>query len=379
MRKRVGMVLAVAGLLPAALGMSSPTAAEAAPATHAAPDASSYALMESTVALSPSDAWFVGMEAITGSAFLWSVAFHWNGHTWTQDKSATLGDYVNGLTGVSASGPSDVWAVGFASTGSLIEHYNGHAWSGVKSDDSGDLAQLNAVSARTRSDAWAVGYINLSSNATSAFAEHWNGHTWTRVPTPAINSPYTQFNSVVDLGPSSALAVGNYETKVKNTTYFHEFAERWNGRDWARVSVPVGTPATLNSISGTTATGVMAAGNYTSGNHNVPLIERWTGTHFVKVTQAIASGYLNGITVVRGTNAYAVGQGDNGKTIMEHYNGKKWAAVATPSPTDGAYFVGVGVSPTGSFVEAVGNHGGFDAERYLIVQGNGKTWRLVHQ
>lgn len=368
----------MAGLLPAVLGMSSPAAAEAAPA---APGVSAYALMQGTIVLSPSDAWIVGWEGVTDSTELFSVAFHWNGHTWTRVSSATPGAILNGLQGVSATGPSDVWGVGFEGSGSFVEHYNGRTWATVANPADGQAGQLNGVDARTRSDAWAVGWTAPSSSGIqTTLAEHWNGRRWAQVAMPSVSGSFPELNSVLDLGPGNVLAVGDYQTTSRGTTVSHELAEHWNGRAWRRVGVPaLSTGSFLMGISGETSTGVTAVGAAVSGGHNIPLIEHWTGTRFVRVTQPVSSGEFNAVTVVRRTDAYAVGQTDNGKTFMEHYNGKRWTAVSTPGPGDDAYFVGVGAATSGSFVEAVGTHGPSGAERYLIVQGNGPTWHIAHQ
>jgi hypothetical protein len=52
---------------------------------------------------------------------------------------------------------------------------------------------------------------------------------------------------------------------------------------------------------------VTAVGSVSSGGHNVPLIERWNGTAFVRVTQPVTSGDLNAVTVLSSTSAYAAG------------------------------------------------------------------------
>jgi hypothetical protein len=67
----------------------------------------------------------------------------------------------------------------------------------------------------------------------------------------------------------------------------------------------------------------------------------------------------------------------SGATLVEHYNGKQWAQVATPSPADGGYLASVAAAPSGSFVEAAGWHGLDPGERPLIEQGNGTTWRIT--
>jgi len=366
-RKRAGVLFAVAGLLPGVLGLSS-TAAQAS-------DQSVHTFLTGTVAFSPSDAWTVGWGGVDSSTAE-AQSLHWNGKKWVRVNTVNEGTVINGLEGISATGPADMWAVGWIDSNCLIEHYNGHKWAGVACPYHGVISQLNAVDARTTSDAWAVGDVWPSSNQI-AFSEHWTGQHWTEVKTAPVNGLFVQFNSVLDLGPRNVLAVGDYETKSGSTYTQHEMAEHWNGRAWQRVGVPAFSGGSvLQGVSGTPA-GVTAVGGVTVGGHSVPLIERWTGTKFVRVTQPVKSGFLSSVTVLSKTNAYAAGATGSNQTLVEHYNGKQWAQVATPSPSDGGYFASIAATPSGSFVDAAGWHSPDPNELPLIEQGNGKTWHIT--
>jgi hypothetical protein len=336
-----------------------------------------HVFLDGSVAFSPSDVWTVGWGGVDSSTAE-SMSLHWNGTKWVIVKTASEGTAINGLQGISATSPTDMWGVGWVFGNCLIEHYNGTKWANVPCPYKGLQSQLNAVSARTTSDAWAAGFIWPSSTQL-AFADHWNGHTWTAVKTAPVKGLFVQFNSVLDLGPGNVLAVGDYETKSGSTYTQHEMAEHWNGQAWQSVSVPRFSGASvLQSVSGATSSGVLAVGDVTVNGNSVPLIERWNGTKFVQVTQPVSGGALGGITVLSSTNAYAVGAVGSGATLVEHYNGKAWAQVSTPSPSDGGYFSAVAATPSGSFVEAAGWHGADPNERGLIEQGNGKTWRITY-
>jgi hypothetical protein len=369
MRKRAGILIAVAGLLPAMLGLLPPTAATAAP------DASVTSFLTGTVVLSPANAWAVGWDSVPGTTFLDSFSLHWNGRTWVSVSTAP-GLSLDALQGVSATGPSDIWSVGTAGAGSLIEHYNGHKWATVPCPCN-DAGQLNGVDARTRSDAWAVGFFTPGSSSI-AHAEHWNGKRWTQVTTAPVSGSFVELNSVLDLGPANVLAVGDYLTSSGGTSVKHELAEHWNGRAWQRVSVPAfSTDSFLMGISGSASAGVIAVGGVAAGSHNVPLIERWTGTRFVRVAQPVSPGELIAVTVLSRTNAYAVGDtGFGGVTLVEHYNGKRWTRVPSPSPADTPFLASVAAAPSGSFVVAVGSHGLSPNVRILLEQGNGRTWHI---
>jgi hypothetical protein len=359
----------VAGLLPGVLGLSS-TAAEAS-------DQSVHVFLTGTAAFSPSNAWTVGWGGVDSSTAE-SMSLHWNGTKWAIVKTASEGTLINGLEGISATGPTDMWGVGWVFGNCLIEHYNGTKWANVPCPYKGLQSQLNAVSARTTSDAWAAGFIWPSSTQI-AFTEHWNGTHWTAVKAAPVKGLFIQFNSVVDLGPGNVLAVGDYETKSGTTYTQHEMAQHWNGQAWQSVSVPKFSGASgLQGVSGSASSGVTAVGFTTVGGQSVPLVERWTGTKFVQVTQPVSTGDLAAVTVLSKTNAYATGSVGSGATLVEHYNGKTWAQVPTPSPSDGGYLASVAADPSGSFVDAAGWHSPDPNERGLIETGNGQTWSITY-
>jgi hypothetical protein len=91
---------------------------------------------------------------------------HWDGTAWS---AATVPLPPNAptnttLDAISASGPSDVWAVGTStSNGTLIEHFNGTAWSVVPSPNPATSDGVGAVSTLP-GDAivWAVGETGQS-------------------------------------------------------------------------------------------------------------------------------------------------------------------------------------------------------------------------
>jgi hypothetical protein len=368
MRSRIGALIAAGGLLPAVLGLS-PAAAVAAPAD------SVHTFLTGTVALSPSDAWTVGWAGI-GTATANSESLHWNGTGWVSVKTAPEGN-VNGLEGISATGPSDMWGVGWLAGNCLIEHFNGQKWANVSCPYQGVLSQLNGVNARTASDAWAVGFVDPTSNQL-ALAERWNGQHWTQVKTAQVSGSFIELDSVLDLGPGDVWAVGDYKTKSGGTFISHGLAEHWNGQAWQRVTVPqFSTASFLRGVSGGTSAGVTAVGAVSAGGHNVPLIEHWNGTQFVRVAEPVNSGDLAAVTVLSSTNAYAAGETGGGTTLVEHYNGKQWAQVPTPDPPDGGFFSSVAAAPSGSFAEAAGWHGLDPNERPLIEQGNGQTWHIA--
>jgi hypothetical protein len=90
--------------------------------------------LNAVAATSAANAWAVG-RYYDGTEWQ-TLIEHWNGVTWTvqpsPDPAGPAGD--NELTAVTATSPSNAWAVGYHAEGTtdvpLIEHWDGAAWTG---------------------------------------------------------------------------------------------------------------------------------------------------------------------------------------------------------------------------------------------------------
>lgn len=145
------------------------------------------------------------------------LAERWNGTRWSRqaikDPSAT-GSAGGDLTGVSCTGASNCWAVGYSTAAgnafrTLIEHLKGGTWSIVASPHPGRIAGMQAVSCVSRSNCTAVGSPQPVEND-AVNAERWNGSRWT---TQALRTPTGE--NYLDLSGlscvrSSCTAVGKY-------------------------------------------------------------------------------------------------------------------------------------------------------------------------
>ena len=91
-------------------------------------------------------------------------ALHWNGHTWTVQRS-----FPGQIGGAIVISRSDVWVFGepyFPGAGLGAWHYNGRSWSRVASGHG-----LEGGSALPPNNIWAFGGSDIA---------HWNGSTWSR-------------------------------------------------------------------------------------------------------------------------------------------------------------------------------------------------------
>jgi hypothetical protein len=154
----------------------------------------------------PSDIWAVGLVI----SKQWSpLAVHWDGTSWTTSATATLPGDTTGaeLMSVTATSPSDVWAVGWQTKGfgygPLVEHFDGTSWTIVPSSGPGSAENVLIGSASAGpGDFWAVGY---QSDGTSQqpLAMHYQSGTWSVVATAAVGGPVGVLRSVT-VAPASS-------------------------------------------------------------------------------------------------------------------------------------------------------------------------------
>jgi hypothetical protein len=121
----------------------------------------------------------------------------------------------------------------------LIERWNGRAWKLFPSPSApGSQGDLEGVTATGASDAWAVGFSAGKSPedpATSTLTEHWNGRVWKRVPSPnpggseCCHGEDNALNAVSAASPSNVWATGSFSA---GSAFGQTLIERWTGREW---------------------------------------------------------------------------------------------------------------------------------------------------
>lgn len=296
--------------------------------------------LNAVTVISPCDAWAVGTYA-SGTRVL-DLIEHWNGAAWNVVASPQPGS-GNFLDGVRAVSPSDIWAVGGyfnnAAETDLVLHWNGHTWSQVTSPSPGGSSRLMAVRAVSANDVWAVG-MSANSGASHTVILRWNGRSWAQVksPNPGI---VNNLSGVAATSASDAWAVGVFIKNNRDRTLILH----WNGRRWAQVTSP--NPGTLGeylgSVGATSARDAWAVGEFANGSgEDRTLILHWNGRKWAQIASPNPGGphsqdMLKGVFATSRSNAWAVGYYINGSetlsnAVIAHWNGKKWAAEAGPRP-----------------------------------------------
>jgi hypothetical protein len=337
----VNIVRACAALLiPAALVVAPGAALASVPSCNvwtgvpAPNEGAAVNSLSSVTALSPCNVWAVGYYQDAQDGMSLMLAEHWNGSSWTISLPPGPDTNFNILEAVSASSLDRVWAVGLTGNATYIAQWNGSSWARVPSPSPGNSGNLGGVAAISDTSAWAVGQFS-SGSSSKVLVLHWNGSNWTRqaAPSPAGDA---EFRGVTALSARNAWAVGDVSTASSGKTLI----EHWNGSKWAQVRSPnprnVSGEIFLSGVVGTSASNVWAVGSYVSGHQLKTLIEHWNGRSWKIVASPSpgSSDLLNGVTATSATNAWAVGDYTHGKqtTLILHWNGRAWSKVASPSP-----------------------------------------------
>jgi hypothetical protein len=150
---------------------------------------------------------------------------------WELERVPQPGSQGDEFEGVAAISDSDVWAVGHYVASlqrsttpvnqPLMEHWDGAQWLVETGPDTGSDGLLLATSASGPSDVWAVGISYPSSGVTATLIEHWDGAQWTIVPSPSPGATVNELNGVFAVSRTDAWAVGRSE--------YRTLTEHWDG------------------------------------------------------------------------------------------------------------------------------------------------------
>ena len=205
------------------------------------------------------------------------------------------------------------------------------------------LTSVTAVSGR---DAWAAGTVEHGSNGLRPLIMHWNGIRWSTVPSPRRTS-ISQLGSISAASAQDIWAVGSY-----GLTANHALIEHWNGTAWRVVAAPARPRGEVQLATVTTlsARSAWAAGSVCPDHcerNNPPsrtVIWHWNGRRWAPASSPSpgAASVLTGLAASSATNAWAVGEyctkacpspeaTNRGQILILRWNGARWSRVAGPS------------------------------------------------
>jgi len=319
---------------------------------------------------------FLRGVAVVSSSNAWAVGYytnhynntlieHYNGTSWKVFPSPSPGNADNRLFGVVALSANNIWAVGtydimYQPAQTLVEHFNGTNWTVVKSPSPNSFdVDLYSVAAASANDIWAVGYYATSNTTTSIVIEHYDGISWKIVHNPSPGSAYNDLRSVTAVSSGNIWAVGIYNNiGTPYDTPPQTLIEHYDGTSWKIFASP--SPGSANNqlygVTAVSASNIWAVGMQIASNGpSQSLVEHFNGTSWTVVpspNSGLAGSYsaLSGIVAVSANNIWAVGNvgiissgagvpADSPSnattqepTLIEHYNGKSWQIVSSPSP-----------------------------------------------
>jgi hypothetical protein len=283
--------------------------------------------LTSVTALSASNIWAAGTSFSSTAGFN-PLILHWNGTAWSNQSPKVPN--VAQILGISAESGSDIWVVGnrviFSGGGAvlktLILHWNDKSWSQDTSPSPSPARNiLYNVSASSPTDAWAVGGYctsNCSGGPTPPVDHtlilHWNGTAWSRVTSPSVTG--ADLHSVAELSTNNAWATG-FGTSSN-------LMLRWNGTAWSKVSFPNSSPAFSVAFSSATDGWVVGFGGFT----------HWNGTQWSPLTVSTPpDSNLQAVSADSANDAWAVGfycvsncgtTSPVWNTEILHWNGTNW-------------------------------------------------------
>jgi hypothetical protein len=277
-----------------------------------------------------------------------TALYDWGGRAWKHRSSFSGGEYSN-LYAITARSATGTWTVGYTDNSvadqTLIERLTSKGWVSYASPSpAGTVANNDLYGvAAAGSSAWAVGADQVTDgSASTALILGWTGKKWVVVHSPAIaQAQDSALFSAAASSPSSAWAVG---TAVRGAVS-RPLIERFQHNRWAVVSSPA-EAGELESVTVISARNAWAVGYRTVAGTDKTLIEHWNGARWSVVSSpnvaradgSSAGNQLRGVAASSATSAYAVGAVESSAnssvevTLLLHWNGQKWARVASPDP-----------------------------------------------
>jgi hypothetical protein len=169
-------------------------------------------------AVGPGAYWAVGTTALAEREGNISLMAHYADEHWQQVGFEGVGP----LSGVAATGPDDLWAVGqdqdpSHASGALILHYDGHAWAPTETPVVGQT-WLSDVACAGPGNVWAVGTQQSENGAFGPLILHFDGSTWAAVEPPATAAP-KGLTAVIALPDGTAWAAGMMFSAAGDTGY----------------------------------------------------------------------------------------------------------------------------------------------------------------
>ena len=248
---------------------------------------------------------------------------------------------------------------------------------------------VQAIAASGADNAWLLGLVP---DPEPVFVtQRWNGRRWVPVALPA------RLRGVI--GPWG-LGSGIYTTSPSNTWFFPvlpdrmtavQYALRWNGSAW-KLSVVTARPDTVLDAAVFSINDVWAFGEAGSSGpgYGPAVVRHWNGTAWRTVSVPVGTPFT--IDAVAPADIWALGVSQatihhvRQAIVAMHWNGRGWSALRLPtfSPVRRGYpWAATAISAGGprdawvAETPAASQQTGFSPAGLILLHWNGSTWRTV--
>ena len=290
-------------------------------------------------AVAKNDVWAVGVYYELTEERQQALILHWDGTLWSQIESPSLGSNAAGLDDVVAISANDIWAVGAYGMAdgkqsfALLEHWDGTQWTIFPSPNPGSRVNgLDGVSAVSPDDVWAVGtYADYQEDggfgAFKTLAMHWDGSKWEVVHSPngeGYSHAY-ELRDVTAIARDDVWAVGSYLPDIGANVPYQMLTLHWDGSEWKVIPNAFSTQSTmLAGVTATSARDVWAVGNYCPAecdnrSGHSPMTMHWDGDRWnaEPIDVVSSDSYLSGVAVVPGVTGAEVWVVGDLKTVVD--------------------------------------------------------------
>ncbi|WP_086819621.1 hypothetical protein [Allokutzneria sp. NRRL B-24872] len=200
--------------------------------------------------------------ATAAGAELWAAGdnggmLHHYGTGWRRADTPFPEDSHGSYLGMTEFGPDDVWAVGDLCRRSdshrrgIVQRWDGRGWSELALPDIGEHWGLSGISGTSATNVWAVGWA-FENEVETAVVLHFDGDYWQRFDTPVEPGLEHSLQDVAMLPDSGdAVAVG-YRTDEAGVRFPLTMA--WSGSGW-RLTPSPSAEGQLNAVDGRISVG----------------------------------------------------------------------------------------------------------------------------
>ena len=212
---------------------------------------------------------------------------------------------------------------------------------------------------------------------------------WAMVDSPNQGAGDNFLAGIAAINANDIWTAGNYLDDA--SALHHTLVERWNGSAWVVMPTPApgGGNSYLSSIAVIDGTDAWAVGEYQqgAGGADHTLIERWNGATWTVAPSPSPGGdikFLFSIAAVNAHDIWAAGFYQDtatafSRTLIEHWNGSAWAIVPSPNPGTGnneLYGVAA-LDANNAWVAGEYHDGSSGIVHTLIERWDGKQWSVV--